>query len=92
MIVALTILVISRTNKQTLLNIIYNLVLEAERQLGNGTGSAKFRLVFALFYEKVPSYITFWVSEKMLIELIELALSTLKADIEKNNNIRKLVQ
>lgn len=54
------------------------LVVQAEKALGSGTGSAKFSMVMDGLYNKMPSIIKFMFTKQELTELIEGAVVELK--------------
>ncbi|MFV0503601.1 MAG: hypothetical protein ACK5LT_06495 [Lachnospirales bacterium] len=83
--------IIYQQNNKRLPKILFTLVLEAESYLGSGTGKAKLAFVVSLFYERYPK-LGFFVSEKKLIELIELAVIEMADYIESNKKIKELVE
>lgn len=63
---------------------IYSLVLEAEKLLGSSTGEAKFAQVISWIYERFPFDLVKLISQEQLKELIEDAVTRMKEYFEKN--------
>lgn len=61
-------------------------VAEAEKQLGNGTGQLKLRLVYDWFCEKLPC-VAAVVPFKVLSAWVDTALETMKKWLEVGNKI-----
>lgn len=66
-------------------------VVYAEEQLGSGTGQVKLRLVYDMFVERFPviaSILPFNIFSKW----VDLALEWMREELEKNENIRALIE
>ena len=63
---------------------IYDLVLAAERELGDATGQAKFAKVISWFYSKCPFDIRRLFPEALIMEFIEEAVQRMKEYFERN--------
>lgn len=77
-------------NLNSINQILFSLVTEAEKTLGSGTGQAKLAMVVALFYERYPM-LSKWISPILLLKLIETAVSEMNNYVESNINMKKIV-
>lgn len=73
----------------TVRKIIYALVIQAEKTLGNGTGEFKYALVTGWVYERLPLILRALISEKEIDEMIEWAVEQMKQSL---NDSPKLAQ
>ena len=64
--------------KDKLFEIIIELVMEAERELGSGTGKIKFEMVLSWIYEKLPGIVAFVIGKSKLKDWIEEAVLYIK--------------
>ena len=92
-IVAVTVAVADafKGNKSVVMNMLYALVTEAEKQYGNGTGALKLAAVISQVYPKLPAIIKTFVSIEMLTGWVEDALEAAKAEWEKNVNLANYI-
>lgn len=72
------IIALIRGEKKILSQILLNLVTEAERQFGDGTGALKKATVIAWAYDYIPTYLKPIITEKRLGKWIELTLKKAK--------------
>ncbi len=68
--------------KNTVRKIVYSLVIQAEKALGNGTGEFKYALVTGWVYERLPLILRAIVSEKEIDEMIEWAVQEMKRRLD----------
>ena len=78
-----------RGKKALVKDIIYSLVVKAEKELGSTTGSAKYSQVISCLYEKLPLILRLFYSKTELNKYIEDSVTWLKAKL-KNPNITLL--
>lgn len=78
-------------NKSVVMKMLYALVTEAEKDLGNGTGSLKLATVIEAIYPKLPAVIKVFITEKILVKWIEEALANAKDAWQKNSNIAEYI-
>lgn len=67
-----------------IIDIIFSLVLEAEKQLGGKTGQAKFALVVRDFMRECPAWLQKFVTTEMLTEWINEAVERMKNYLAAN--------
>jgi hypothetical protein len=77
--------------RKVLEQIIFSLVLEAEKQFGVKTGEAKYAAVVRMFYSLMPKVITGFITPKLLGILIEEAVAEMKNYLEGNLVIQKII-
>lgn len=66
-------------------------VMVAETELGSGTGQAKLHMVYDMFVEKFPaiaSILPFSIFSKW----VDLALEWMRDQLEKNENIKAMIE
>ena len=69
---------IFRGNKSVVTRMLFNLVTEAEKEYGDGTGALKLAQVMTEIYPKLPAIIKAFASEALLTKWIEEALESAK--------------
>ncbi len=65
-------------------------VTKAESELGSGTGTLKLRAVYDMFLATFPD-VAKWISFEKFSNLVDCALKQMRENIEKNQNIKNLV-
>lgn len=65
-------------------------VLQAEKELGGGTGMAKLSMVYDLFVARFP-WLAKIITFSQFAKLVDDALVWLRNQIEYNNNIKEIV-
>lgn len=75
---------LSRDNWGKVKRIVLVLVIEAEKYLGTGTGEQKKQQVIQWMYDRYP-FINFFISSRMLSDLIEDVLRQLKESLAQHN-------
>lgn len=68
---------------------IFELVTEAERTYGDGTGILKLTMVINRLYAELPKTIKLLVTEKQIVNLIEKILEQAKAKWQANEKLLK---
>ena len=81
---ALVVVLIKRGETKILKQILFNLVTQAEKQFGSGTGSLKYAAVADWIYQRIPALFTSSDIEKM----IEAALEEAKKAWGANENLK----
>lgn len=77
-VVAILGVLYKRGKKDLVKEIIYTLVVKAEKELGSATGSAKYSQVVATLYEKLPFILRLFFTKSELNRYIEDAVTWLK--------------
>jgi hypothetical protein len=81
-----------RGEKGVVFKILYNLVTEAEKQYGNGTGSLKQAAVIDWVYDRLPAVLKLFVTAATLERWVDEAVERAKAEWGKNENIKEYIQ
>lgn len=81
-----------RGEKKIFFYILYKLCTEAERALGSKVGELKKATVISEFYKIIPKIITVFLTEKMLLKLLEDALTYAKKTWAENAAIEGYVK
>lgn len=76
---------------ENLMNVLYWLVSEAEKDLGSGTGALKLRKVYAACVKELP-----WVAKLMsfnkFADYVDDALKWMRTEIEKNPKFKAYIE
>lgn len=64
--------------KEWVKNVLFNLVVKAEKEFGSGTGLIKYKLVMDEFYNLMPKIMKLFITRKMINYYIEKAVEELK--------------
>ncbi|MBB6217512.1 hypothetical protein HNQ80_003633 [Anaerosolibacter carboniphilus] len=67
--------------------IVLALVIQAEKQLGSGTGELKYAMVVERLYDVLPTVVRWFLSEKTLDRMIEEAVVYLKEYLAQGKNL-----
>lgn len=86
------IVLIKRGETKILKQILFNLVTQAEKQFGSGTGSLKFAAVSDWIYQRIPTILKFLFTEKDIASLIETVLTEAKKAWGTNDNIQQYIE
>ena len=70
--------------KRQVSEILFYLVVLAEKQFGGGTGEIKFAAVTAWIYERVPIALRLLFTQQEISNLIELAVTRMKDYLAQN--------
>lgn len=88
----LIVVLIKRGETKILDKILFNLVTQAEKQFGGGTGSLKFAAVADWIYQRIPAILKLLFTEKDIEKMIEAALAEAKAAWGANENLKTYVE
>jgi hypothetical protein len=89
---ALVVVLIKRGEKKILETILYNLVTQAEKQFGSGTGSLKFAAVADWIYQRIPAVLKLLFTSKDIESMIETVLDEAKQAWAANENIKEYIE
>jgi hypothetical protein len=73
---------LSKNQEEIVRKILLWLTIEAEETLGAGTGKYKLAMVLTQAYKALPPFISWLISEKALIGLIESVLDDMRLFLE----------
>ena len=85
--IAVIVFLAMRGKKKIIYKMLYNLVTEAEKQYGSGTGSIKFAEVMTKIYAMLPTIIRVFITYDTLESMIENALTDAKKHWAKEAGI-----
>ena len=85
---ALVVVLIKRGETKILKQILFNLVTQAEKQFGSGTGSLKYAAVADWIYQRIPAVLKLLFTEKDIANMIEAALEEAKKAWGANENLK----
>lgn len=88
----LVVVLIKRGQTKTLKQILFNLVTQAEKQFGGGTGDMKFAAVADWIYQRIPAVLKLLFTEKDIANMIEAALEEAKKAWGTNENLKVYVE
>ena len=66
-------------------------VVQAEKELGNGTGQLKLRFVYDLFIAKFK-YFAFMLSFAQFSNMVDMALDKMKTMLNDNKNLQSYIE
>lgn len=90
--VVVVIVLIKRGETKILKQILFNLVTQAEKQFGTGTGELKFAAVADWIYQRIPSIMKLLFTEKDIAKMIEAVLEEAKKAWGKNGSIKTYIE
>ena len=85
---ALVVVVIKRGETKILKQILFNLVTQAEKQFGSGTGSLKYAAVADWIYQRIPAVLKLLFTSSDIEKMIEAALEEAKKAWGANENLK----
>ena len=85
---ALVVVLIKRGETKILKQIIFNLVTQAEKQFGSGTGSLKYAAVADWIYQRIPAVLKLLFTSSDIEKMIEAALEEAKKAWGANENLK----
>ena len=85
---ALVVVLIKRGETKILKQILFNLVTQAEKQFGGGTGSLKFAAVADWIYQRIPAVLKLLFTSSDIEKMIEAALEEAKKAWGANENLK----
>lgn len=86
------VVLIKRGETKILEKILFNLVTQAEKQFGGGTGSLKFAAVADWIYQRIPAVLKLLFTEKDIANMIEAALEEAKKAWGANGNLKDYIE
>lgn len=85
---ALVVALIKRGETKILKQILFNLVTQAEKQFGSGTGSLKYAAVADWIYRRIPAVLKLLFTSSDIEKMIEAALEEAKKAWGANENLK----
>ena len=88
----LVVVLIKRGETKVLKKILFNLVTQAEKQFGSGTGELKFAAVADWIYQRIPAVLKLLFTEKDIATMIEAVLEEAKKAWGTNENLKDYIE
>ena len=85
---AVVVVLIKRGETKILKQILFNLVTQAEKQFGSGTGSPKYAAVADWIYQRIPAVLKLLFTSSDIEKMIEAALEEAKKAWGANENLK----
>lgn len=85
---AVVVVLIKRGETKILKRILFNLVTQAEKQFGSGTGSLKYAAVADWIYQRIPAVLKLLFTSSDIEKMIEAALEEAKKAWGANENLK----
>lgn len=85
---AVVVVLIKRGETKILKQILFNLVTQAEKQFGSGTGSLKYAAVADWIYQRIPAVLKLLFTSSDIEKMIEAALEEAKKAWAANENLK----
>lgn len=85
---AVVVVLIKRGETKILKQILFNLVTQAEKQFGSGTGSLKYAAVADWIYQRIPAVLKLLFTSNDIEKMIEAALEDAKKAWGANENLK----
>lgn len=85
---ALVVALIKRGETKILKQILFNLVTQAEKQFGSGTGSLKYAAVADWIYQRIPAVLKLLFTSNDIEKMIEDVLEEAKKAWGANENLK----
>lgn len=85
---AVVVVLIKRGETKILKHILFNLVTQAEKQFGSGTGSLKYAAVADWIYQRIPAVLKLLFTSSDIEKMIEAALEEAKKAWGANENLK----
>lgn len=89
---ALVVVLIKRGETKILKQILFNLVTQAEKQFGSGTGSLKYAAVADWIYQRIPAVLKLLFTSNDIEKMIEAALEEAKKAWGANENLKGYIE
>lgn len=89
---ALVVVLIKRGETKILKQILFNLVTQAEKQFGSGTGSLKYAVVADWIYQRIPAVLKLLFTSSDIEKMIEAALEEAKKAWGANENLKGYIE
>ena len=88
----LIVVLIKRGETKILKQILFNLVTQAEKQFGSGTGTLKYAAVADWIYQRIPAILKLLFSAKDIEKMIESVLEEAKQALGANENLKEYIE
>lgn len=88
----LVVVLIKHGQTKILKKILFNLVTQAEKQFGGGTGSMKFAAVADWIYQRIPAVMKLLFTEQDIADMIEAVLEEAKKAWGANDNLKGYIE
>lgn len=85
---AVVVVLIKRGETKILKQILFNLVTQAEKQFGSGTGSLKYAAVAGWIYQRIPAVLKLLFTSNDIEKMIEDVLEEAKKAWGANENLK----
>ena len=85
---AVVVVLIKRGETKILKQILFNLVTQAEKQFGSGTGSLKYAAVADWIFQRIPAVLKLLFTSSDIEKMIEAALEEAKKAWGANENLK----
>lgn len=85
---AVVVVLIKRGETKILKQILFNLVTQAEKQFGSGTGSLKYAAVADWIYQRIPAVLKLLFTSSDIEKMIEAVLEEAKKAWGANENLK----
>ena len=85
---AVVVVLIKRGETKILKQILFNLVTQAKKQFGSGTGSLKYAAVADWIYQRIPAVLKLLFTSSDIEKMIEAALEEAKKAWGANENLK----
>ena len=85
---AVVVVLIKRGETKILKQILFNLVTQAEKQFGSGTGSLKYAAVADWIYQRIPAVLKLLFTSSDIEKMIDAALEEAKKAWGANENLK----
>lgn len=85
---AMVVVLIKHGETKILKQILFNLVTQAEKQFGSGTGSLKYAAVADWIYQRIPAVLKLLFTSSDIEKMIEAALEEAKKAWGANENLK----
>ena len=89
---AVVVVLIKRGETKILKQILFNLVTQAEKQFGSGTGSLKYAAVADWIYQRIPAVLKLLFTSSDIEKMIEAALEEAKKAWGANENLNGYIE
>lgn len=89
---AVVVVLIKRGETKILKQILFNLVTQAEKQFGSGTGSLKYAAAADWIYQRIPAVLKLLFTSSDIEKMIEAALEEAKKAWGANENLKGYIE
>lgn len=89
---AVVVVLIKRGETKILKQILFNLVTQAEKQFGSGTGSLKYAAVADWIYQRIPAVLKLLFTSSDIEKMIEDVLEEAKKAWGANENLKGYIE